>query len=290
MAERTLLRCLILSEENADVLLVSLLLEITQEGKDSLVAARLRMKKQLSLRGGELIPRLVHRDALATRELRQRPPFVVVPRLGPRVYRSVAQRAGRVGDHQRLVVLENRPESVALRACAARIVEREKLRRGGRRKRAVVRALEPLREAQLAHRQSVDGRHDRIREQDYAVSLALGKRGSDGVAQASGAFRRDRQPVNYYEELLRAREVALGFGELVEVHYGSVDGDAQKSLRAEVLDHHVVRDFAGKSQGKRDIEAVATRQGENRVGYRLHCVRLYLPSTFRAECVSHARP
>ena len=189
VAARTFLRCLILTEENADVLLVPLLLEIAQEGKNSLVAACLRMKEQLSLRGGELIPGLVHRNALATCELRQCAPLVVVPRLGPRVYRAVTQRAGGVGNHQRLVVLENRPEPVALRARAARIVEREELRRGRGRKRAVIPALEQLGKPQLAHRQSVEGRHDRIREQDHAVSLALGERGSDSIAQASGAFR-----------------------------------------------------------------------------------------------------
>ena len=50
VAARTFLRGLILTEENADVLLVPLLLEIVEERKDSLVTSGPRMKEQVSLR------------------------------------------------------------------------------------------------------------------------------------------------------------------------------------------------------------------------------------------------
>ena len=86
----TLLRRLILPQENADVLLVALLLEILEKREDSLVAARPRFQQQLSLRGSELIPRLVHRDALALCKLGERAALVVVTRLGPRIDSAIA--------------------------------------------------------------------------------------------------------------------------------------------------------------------------------------------------------
>src|SRR5204863_5630801 len=86
----TLLRRLILPQENADVLLVALLLEILEKREDSLVAARPRFQQQLSLRGSELIPRLVHRDALALCKRGKRAALVVVTRLGPRIDSAIA--------------------------------------------------------------------------------------------------------------------------------------------------------------------------------------------------------
>src|ERR1700704_427778 len=130
------------------------------------------MKEQVSLRGGELLPRLVHRNALATRELRQSATLVVVPRLGPGVYRAIAQGTRRGGNDERLVVFQNRPEPVALRASAARVVEREQLWRRSRRKRTVVRALKPFRERQFVDCKPVERGNDVVRKQDHTVTLA----------------------------------------------------------------------------------------------------------------------
>ena len=69
VAARTFLGGLILAQKNPDVLLVSLVLEVFQKRKDSLITARSGVEQQLPLRGGELIPRFFHRDSLALREL-----------------------------------------------------------------------------------------------------------------------------------------------------------------------------------------------------------------------------
>src|SRR5665213_3435713 len=67
-----LLRDLILSQKHADVLLVFLLLEIDEERKDALVAFRLSVEQQLARRRRELVPRHVHANAFALRELGER--------------------------------------------------------------------------------------------------------------------------------------------------------------------------------------------------------------------------
>src|SRR4051812_4265567 len=215
MASWALLRRLVLTQKDADVLLVSLLLEIAEERKYSLVAATLGMEQQLPLRRWELVPRGVHRDPLALRELGERAALVVVARLGPRIDGAVAQRAGRVGNDQRLVVLENRAEAVALRARAAGIVEREKLGSRRRRNRPVVGAVEALGEAQLVHGEAVERRNDVVGEQDHAVAFTLGERGSDGIAQPAAAFCRNRQPIDYHQQLFGAGDVALRRSDLV---------------------------------------------------------------------------
>ena len=104
----------------------------------------LRVHQLISIGERDLLPRRIHRDPVLLRELGQRASLAVVARLGPRIDRAFAQRAIGVGNDQRLVVLEHRAEAVARRARAARIVEREELRRGRRRAGAVVRALEAL--------------------------------------------------------------------------------------------------------------------------------------------------
>jgi hypothetical protein len=117
------LRGLVLPQENSDVLLIPFLLEILEKRKNSLVAARSGIEEQVAVRGRQLLPRLVHRDPFPLRELRESTSLVLIARLRPRIDRTIAQRARRVGNHQCFVVLENRAEAVALAARTARIVE-----------------------------------------------------------------------------------------------------------------------------------------------------------------------
>src|SRR6185312_475593 len=106
MAVRAFLRGLILTQKHADVLLVLLLLEIDEEGEDALESTRLSVKKLLSRRRRQLLPRNVHRDAFLLRELGEGATLVLVTRHRPRGDRAFTQSARGVGDDQRLVVLE----------------------------------------------------------------------------------------------------------------------------------------------------------------------------------------
>src|SRR5688572_14927669 len=124
-ARRALLRALVLPQEDADVLLVPLLLEVLEEREDPGEAAAARPEELLARALGQITPGRVHRDALALRVLGERAALVLVARRRPRRDRAVAQGALGVGDDERLVVLEDRAEAVAGRAGAARIVERE---------------------------------------------------------------------------------------------------------------------------------------------------------------------
>ena len=99
------------------------------------------------------------------------------------------------------------------------------MRGRGRRDSAVVRALEPFREAQGAHRRGVDQRQNLIGEQNHTIALTLGERCSNGIAQASRTFDGDSQAIDDHEQLLRAGDVTSGPGDLIEVHHTSIDRD-----------------------------------------------------------------
>src|SRR4029079_16862684 len=120
MAGRAFLRRLVLPQEDADVLLVQLLLEVAQEGKDSLEPSSARMQEPLALVRRQVARGDIHADAFLLREFGERAPLVLVASLGPGVDRPIAQGALGIGDDERLVVLENGAEAVALRAGAAR--------------------------------------------------------------------------------------------------------------------------------------------------------------------------
>ena len=108
---------------------------------------------------------------------------VVVARLRPRVDRSVPQCAIRIANDEGLVVLENCAETIAALACAARIVEREKLRRWSGRARAVVWTLESLCKAQLL---------ESVGENDHAFPVAVSECSSDCVGKACAHIIRER--------------------------------------------------------------------------------------------------
>jgi hypothetical protein len=127
------------------------------------------------LRCSEVLPRTIERDSFTPSKIRQRAPLIVVARLCPWIDCTIAERAVRVADNQRLVVLENGAESVAALACAAGIVERKKLRRRRRRASAVVCAFEPLSESKLL---------ESVSENDHAFTVAVGERSSNRIVEA----------------------------------------------------------------------------------------------------------
>src|SRR5439155_3623227 len=154
---RALASGLVLTQEDADVLLVLFPFEIHEEGQNPLVAARAPVEQLVARRRRQLSPRDVHGYALALGEFGECAAFVVVSGLRPWIDRSVAQRSVRIRDDKRLVVLERRTESVAAFAGAARTIERKELRRRRRCARPVVGALEALREAEQGRGASAEG-------------------------------------------------------------------------------------------------------------------------------------
>ncbi len=284
------LRGLVLPQEDADVLLVALLLEVAQEGKDALVPADAAVQELLALRCSELLPGDVHRDPLLLRELGEGTTLVLVARLRPRVDRAVAQGAVGVGDDQRLVVFQDGPESIALRAGTAGRVEREELRRRRRHRGAVVRALEALGEMQARDALSVERRGDGFGEQHHRVTIPLAEGRRQRVGEAAARFVADDQPVDDDEQLFRERHVD-GLGEqLVEVLDDTVDAHAHEALCPQVLDDHLVGHLVRALHRRGDVEAGPGREGEHGVGHGLHGVGLELAPADGADRVADARP
>ena len=133
MTDRAGMGQLVLPEEDADVLLVALLLETLEEGKDPDVAAMSAMKQLAFLVRLERLPRFVRIDPEGASRIEQQATSRLVARLGPGIDHPLAQGQRRIGDDQRLVVLENGAEAVAAPAGTPRIVEGEQGRgnRGG---------------------------------------------------------------------------------------------------------------------------------------------------------------
>ena len=179
------------------------------------------------------------------RELGERAPLVLVARLRPRIDRAVAQRARRVGDDERFIVLERRAEAVAPLARAARAVEREELRRRRRRARAVVRALEALGEAQPRRPAlGVERRRHRLGEEDDAVAVAFAERGADRVGEPPARLVAHHEPVDDDEQLLRERDVDRSRCiELVEMLDRAVDATRTKPCARRFSTTHLVRDL-----------------------------------------------
>src|SRR5262249_5318470 len=150
-------------------LLVLLRAEVGEEGEDALEGARARVEQQIALRFREVAPRDVERDAALLRELGERAALVVVARLGPRIERAFGERALGVRDDESLVVLERRAETVAGGASAARIVEREELRRRCGRGAVAFGALEARGKAPRVL--------GAVGEEREALAVALGERG-----------------------------------------------------------------------------------------------------------------
>jgi hypothetical protein len=122
------LRALVLPQEDADVLLVALLLEASRNGRCPRSRV-LAVQQLLAGRAGSDFHG-ASGDAERARENRPRGAAAFVARLRPRIDGPVAHRALGVGHDERLVVVERGAEPVAGGAGPARVVEREELRRG----------------------------------------------------------------------------------------------------------------------------------------------------------------
>src|SRR6185312_11722084 len=111
--------------------------------------------------------------------------LVVVTRLGPRLDGTIAKRSVGIRNHERLVVLENRTESIATRTCAARIVEREQLRSGSGQARAVVGTLEAIRESEPSDHLAIQRRAHRCGEHYHHVAVTFAERCADRFREAA---------------------------------------------------------------------------------------------------------
>ncbi|MEX2153021.1 MAG: hypothetical protein WD825_06740, partial [Gemmatimonadaceae bacterium] len=287
---RTHARGLIPPQEHADVLLVSFLLQVLEEGENPLVAANSRAQQPVARAGRQALPRHIHRDLLAFRELRQRPALVLVPWHRPRIDRSVAKRTPGVRYDESFVVLEDGAEAVAFGAGAARAVEREELRRGRGSPRAVVRALEPFGESPDLLREERGRRREELLEGDDAIPVALSERGRDGIGQPTARAVIGGEAVDDHAELLCAGQIDCAAFEIFEVEHATIGLHAHEPLGAKVLDDDFMRHGLGQAQRKGDRKPAATRKTKDRVGDRLHRVGAQLAAANPAVRASNARP
>ena len=181
---------------------------------------------------------------------------------------AILQRALGVRHDQLLIVLEHGAEAVALRAGAARAVEREELRRRRRCSRAVVGTLEALGEAK-------DGAARFLRD-DRAVAVPFTERGRHGVGDAAALRVVRGESIDDDEQFFRPGEIDGAALEVLEVQRFPVGADAHEPLRAQVLHDDVMRHRVRQLERKRHGEACAGRQPHDRVGDGLHRIGMQL--------------
>lgn len=277
---RALARALILAQEHADVLLVALVLEVVQEGKDPLIAPRARAEERFALAFRKLVPRDIERYAASPGELGERPALALVSRLGPRVDRAIPQGAVAVGDDEGFVVLEHGAKAIAGRACPAWAVEGEELRRWRGGTRSVVWAFEALGEAD-----AVSTHRD-----DDALAVALGECRSDGIREPPFRIGADDEAVDDNQNFPSAREIRASGRELVEVHDRPVHRHPDEALCPEVLDNRFVGYEGADLERTGDGEAHTGLEREYGVHHRLHGIRAHLAPADRTEGPTDARP
>src|ERR1043166_2477594 len=287
MALGALLRRLILTQEDADVLLVLLFLEVDEEGNHSLVAAGARVEQLAALRGAQFGPGRIHRDPLAFAEFGERPALVVVPRLGPGVECAVAEGSRARRNDQRLVILEGGAEAGAAGTGAARAVERKELRARGGRSRSGGRTFEPRGEGE----DRVLRRGLRVDADDLAVTISFAKRRSGGVGETAAIGVVHGEPIDDDQQLLRRGEADLALRELVEMDDDIVGADANEAALAQHLDDHVVAHALGPLEREGDVEArPRVDLTQDVVSDRLDGVRPQLAAASRAVGAADARP
>src|SRR2546428_2831116 len=132
-APRTNLGELVLPQKDADVLLVTLLLEPLEEWKDAEIAADFVVEQEVPLARRDILPRRIEIDATGPRRLPQQAPPPLVAWLGPRIDGALHKRAPRIGEDEGLVILQDRTEAVTRGACAARVIKGKERRREHRR-------------------------------------------------------------------------------------------------------------------------------------------------------------
>ena len=268
---------LVLPQEHADVLLVSLLLEVLEEGEDPDVLPLAAIEQVPSLARLELVPRLRRVGADAPRELLQQPAPGLVARLGPGIDGAFHQAAIGIRHHERLVVFQHGAESVARRAGAPRIVEGEERRGDGRRGR--VAGAAGGRPGEAKPPAIVQGEGD---------PFTLLEGGGDRFRDPAERIRRSGQPIHHDEQLARPGEIEAG-GQLFEVMGDAIGHHAHEAERAEVLDHRRVRQPGDGRQRKRDLQP-AEPGGHDIVGGGLGRVHADGGPARAAEAASDASP
>ena len=121
---------------------------------------------------------------------------------------------------------------------------------GAGRARAVVGALEALGEAKPRRRSWRRAATRPLGEQDDAVAVALAKRGADRVGETAARLVADDQAVDDDQQFLREVMSIASVSELVEMLDRAVDAHAHEALRAQILDHDLVRDLVDSTSGK----------------------------------------
>ena len=194
-------------------------------------------------------------------------------------------RAG-VGDDERLVVLQDGAEAVAVRAGAARVVEGEE-RRGHHCGGRVAGAAggepgEPEASGGLrrARPEIVDHQRD---------PFALLERGGQRLGQAAGVARAGHQPVHHDQQLARAGQVESR-GKLVEMTGPAVREHPDEAQRAEVLHHRRVRQPGHRRQREDHLQPAARHRRQNVVRGRLGRVAPHRGAADPAEAAAHPRP
>src|ERR1700694_5099097 len=98
-----------LPQEDADVLLVALLLEAREKRKHPEVTSARIVEQEAAVALGEIAPGRFRVEPAGPRGLAQQPAPSLVARLRPGIERAPGERAAPVGDDQRFVVLEHPP-------------------------------------------------------------------------------------------------------------------------------------------------------------------------------------
>ncbi len=241
-AGRAAMGHLVLSQEDADVLLVALGFEVAEKGKDADVLS-LPAVQQLPADGdGERFPRGLVVRAQGLSRPHQELAARLVPGLGPRIDGAILETAPRIGNDQRFIVFEDRPEAVASGAGSPGMVEGEERRRAaggaGVAGAAGIVLGEPEPGSRLVHR---DGH-----------ALALGEGGGDRLGDASRRALR-AQPVHDHHHRGRIGP-GHALGEGVEGMGVSVHRDSQEAELAELGGDRLRGTGHGGGQGESDLK------------------------------------
>src|SRR6267378_7367805 len=224
-------------EEDAHVQLVAVGLDLLEEAVDAgELAVAVIDERALAL--AEALPRDIQVHARAPRGADELALIPLARRVRPRLDRAGAEAERAIGDDERLVVLEDVAEALALRAGAQRVVEGEE-----QRLRPLERgAARPA--AELLGERAPRGAHDVHRD----PPAALAQRRLQRVHEARAAVGDQHDAIQHDVELGRAER---GGRRRRQVHDLAVQADARESSAREGGPHlrrrHARRDRQRKS-------------------------------------------
>ena len=254
-------------EEHAHVELVAVRLDLLEEAVDAgELAVALVDERAVRLLQRFPRPRHVHAGALGRLEQ-----LALVPLAGgmrPRLHGAVGQRARAIGHHQRLVVLEDVAEALALGAGAERMVEREQER------------LRPLQRGPAAAAAERLGEHPPagVEQLDRDLAAALAQRTLHRLHEALALAGVEHQPVEHDGDGA-VPGVRRRRGEIAGT---AVDEHAREAAPREARPQLGWRQPGRHRQRKRDERAGAGVLAQQRVGDGLRRVRGGRAATLRA--------